>query len=54
MSEYYVCLDCETPCYVFEEDGGQLVEILCPMCGNARVDQFLTEDEHEGLAVDED
>ena len=49
MSEYYICLECETPCYVFEEDHGELVEILCQMCGNSAPDQFLTEDEHESM-----
>ena len=32
--EYVVCLDCETPCYVFEWLGEKLIEIVCPACGN--------------------
>ena len=50
MSAYYVCLECETPCYVFEETEGELTEALCAMCGNSQPDQFLTEEEHDSVS----
>ena len=38
--EYYVCLECETPCYTFEWEDGKLREILCVACGNDNADEF--------------
>ena len=32
--EYVICLDCETPCYEFEWDDGEISEVLCLTCGN--------------------
>ncbi|HEY8021460.1 MAG TPA: hypothetical protein VIH93_10180 [Thermoanaerobaculia bacterium] len=48
--DYLVCLDCETPCYVFEWRGDKLFEIVCPVCGNDKPDQFATPEELEELA----
>ena len=48
---YLVCLECETPCYTFEWEGGQLVEILCLACGNDDTDQFATQDDLDALAM---
>ncbi len=46
--EYLVCLECETPCYVFEWEDGRLTEILCQSCGNDDTEQFaLAEDIEE-------
>jgi hypothetical protein len=47
--DYLVCLDCETPCYVFEWQGDKLLEILCTMCGNDKPDQFATPEDLEDL-----
>jgi hypothetical protein len=46
--DYVVCLDCETPCYVFEWQG-KLVEIVCAVCGNDKPDQFATPEDLEEL-----
>ena len=38
--EYLICLECETPCYVFEWEDGRVTEILCTSCGNDNPEQF--------------
>ncbi|HSN85936.1 MAG TPA: hypothetical protein VL025_04215 [Thermoanaerobaculia bacterium] len=47
--EYVICLDCETPCYVFEWSDGELSEALCEACGNDEPDQFALPDEFEEM-----
>jgi predicted RNA-binding Zn-ribbon protein involved in translation (DUF1610 family) len=47
--EYVVCLDCETPVYVFEWVGEKLTEIICPACGNEDPEQFILPDDLEEL-----
>lgn len=47
--EYLICIDCETPCYDFEIQAGEVVEVLCAVCGNDQPDQFLTESQYEEL-----
>lgn len=47
--EYLICVECETPCYEFEYKGDQLVEVICPACGNDDPEQFLTEEQFEAL-----
>ena len=47
--EYVVCLDCETPCYVFEWVSEKLTEVICPACGNDDPDQFILPDDLEEL-----
>lgn len=47
--DYVVCVDCETPCYVFEWVEGKLRDALCQSCGNDDVDRFATPDEFEAL-----
>ena len=32
--EYLICMECETPTYVFEWAGGKVIEAMCPVCGN--------------------
>ena len=51
--DYFICLECETPCYVFEFQEGKLVEAVCTACGNEDVDLFLTEEAMEALAMGE-
>ncbi len=49
--EYLICLNCETPCYVFEwGDEEQATEAFCEACGNDDPEQFVTEEEYEALA----
>ena len=48
--EYLICLECETPCYVFEWRGDKVIEILCLACGNDNPDQFMTAEDLEELS----
>lgn len=47
--EYVVCLECETPCYVFEWRDGIVAEALCTVCGNDDPQAFLSSSEIEEL-----
>jgi hypothetical protein len=47
--EYVLCLDCETPCYVFEWRNDKLKEALCTTCGNDELGSFATPAELEEL-----
>ena len=38
--DYLLCQQCGTPCYVFEMDGGRIVEATCLVCGNDEINQF--------------
>lgn len=49
--EFVVCLECETPCYVFEFSEGEIQEILCEMCGNEEPDQFATTEDLEAMGA---
>jgi len=48
--DYLICLNCESPCYVFEWEQGLPTEVLCEVCGSEENDQFLTEEEFDALA----
>ena len=48
--EYLICLECETPCYVFEWQGEKVIEIQCLACGNEAIDSFATPEEMEEMA----
>ncbi len=45
--DYVVCLECETPCYVFEWEDGKITEALCTACGNEDIEQFAPPEELE-------
>ena len=47
--EYLICLNCETPCYVFEWSAGKLTEAFCEVCGEDDVDIFATEEDFEAM-----
>ena len=47
--EYLICIDCETPCYDFEFQKGEVTEVICAGCGNEDPEQFLTEEQFEAL-----
>ncbi|HSL84603.1 MAG TPA: hypothetical protein VLF66_17655 [Thermoanaerobaculia bacterium] len=47
--DYLICLECETPCYVFEWRGDRVVEALCQICGNDDPELFATPAEMEDL-----
>lgn len=48
--EYLICLDCETPCYVFEWEEGELKEALCQACGNDDPDQFALPEDYDEMS----
>ena len=50
--DYLICLECESPCYVFEFKSGELIEAFCEQCANEDVDLFLPEEDFEMLASD--
>ena len=47
--EYLICVECETPCYVFGFKEGEVVDVICSVCGNEEEEQFLTEAQFEEL-----
>ena len=49
IPEYMICLNCESPCYVFEWKDDEVTEIVCEVCGNEELDQFLTPEEFDTL-----
>ena len=48
--EYLICLECETPCYVFEWEDGKLTEVLCQACGNDDPEQFALPEDIEEMS----
>jgi hypothetical protein len=48
--DYVICLECETPCYVFEWEDGKLTEVLCQACANDDPEQFALPDELDDMA----
>ena len=50
--DYVVCIECETPCYVFEWEEGRLRDVLCQSCGNDDPERFATPDEFDALVGD--
>jgi len=50
--DYLICLECETPTYVFEWKNSQVKEAICEICGNEDPSQFVTEGDYEDLAMD--
>jgi hypothetical protein len=47
--EYIVCINCETPCYIFEWKDDQLAEAFCEVCGNEDVEEFLSPEDFDTL-----
>ncbi len=52
--EYLICLNCETPCYVFEWRDGEVLEAFCETCAEEDTDGFMTEEEYEGMLSADD
>lgn len=50
--DYLICLNCETPCYVFEWENDKLTEAQCQVCANDDPEQFATEEEFDALSRD--
>lgn len=47
--DYVVCLNCETPCYVFEWRNSAVHEAFCETCGNDNPDEFISPSDLEEL-----
>ena len=47
--EYLICINCETPCYVFEWKDNQVIEVMCEVCGAEEPEAFTTEEEYEAM-----
>ncbi len=47
--EYLICIDCETPCYIFEFKGGEITSALCEACGADDPDGFATEEGFDAM-----
>jgi hypothetical protein len=53
VPDYFLCANCETPCYVFETDQqGKVVSAFCAACGNDEAKEFWAADD-EGDEDDE-
>lgn len=52
--DYLICLECETPTYVFEWQEGRVLEALCAVCGNDDPAGFASEEEFEELTASAD
>jgi translation initiation factor 2 beta subunit (eIF-2beta)/eIF-5 len=48
--EYLVCLECESPCYIFEWANDRVIEAQCTVCGNDDPSAFMTEADLEEMA----
>lgn len=48
--EYLVCLNCDTPTYTFDWEGGKLVAAVCGACGNDDPEEFMTDAEYDEQA----
>ena len=47
--EFLICLNCETPCYIFDWMDGLVTEAFCEVCANDDVDQFMSEEDFESM-----
>lgn len=47
--DFLICLECESPCYIFEWRGDKVLEALCQVCGNDDPELFVTPAEMEDL-----
>jgi len=47
--DYVICVECESPCYIFEWENERLTEALCEVCGNEDIDLFLTQEDWDDL-----
>lgn len=45
--EYLICMQCENATYQFDFVSGKLASVLCLVCGNDEVSDFLTQAEYE-------
>jgi hypothetical protein len=47
--DYLICMNCESPCYIFEWKDDAPTEVFCEACGNDEPDEFLKPDDFDAL-----
>ena len=47
--EYLICLECESPCYIFEWKDEHLTEAVCDICGADDPDQFMSQEDFDAM-----
>ncbi len=47
--DFVLCINCESPCYVFEWKEDAIQEVMCEVCGADNPDEFATPEEFEAL-----
>ncbi len=47
--EFLICVECESPCYVFDWRDEKVTDAMCEVCGNDDADTFLSQQEYEEL-----
>jgi hypothetical protein len=52
MPDYLICVECESPVYVFEWKNDAATDAECIVCGNDDLAQFATEEDFEALSLD--
>ena len=45
--DYLICRECNTPCYIFETENGEVREALCQVCGNDLIARFAVGEDEE-------
>ena len=48
--EYLICVECESPSYVFEWEAGEVTEAVCLVCTNDDPEQFMSEEDFDSYA----
>lgn len=52
--DYLICMNCETPCYIFEWKDDAPTETFCEACGNEEPDEFATAEDFDALQSPDD
>ncbi len=47
--DWLVCLECESPCYIFEWRDGEVLEAVCTTCANEDPEMFMSPGDFEDL-----
>jgi len=56
MSEpdFIICLECESPVYIFEWNGERISEASCTTCGNEKLALFTTDEAYGEMMASEE
>jgi hypothetical protein len=52
--DYIICLECESPVYVYDWDGNRITDAICTTCGNGTMERFSTEEDYAEMMYSED